>query len=397
MQTQNNVLRKLFILLIGICTALSLATTNVTFAGTPTSIEKVDIAYDKIDYKPGDALKPTFWRTDSTPKCLVEVPYETWTEIKKTADGNWVGTTNHWYSDPEMMDKVEPEHRLTKFEAGKSYRHDVYLEIYDDGYIFDGDKTNFTLADKNLGVPNKSSQVALNTNTNATKAIIFEVETLHFDNTTTTTDKVIKSVDIANVNTNLTMSEPVRFSGKAVGSSAEQIDIKEEAWERFAFDEDPRIEDIIKSTEKPRAPIKGGRYYYSIVLTAKDGYVFSDDFSNGLRIREGSGVSFILNGVSYTHAIDISPDKKTLTVWEFMQPVTPKDGTKEGTAKTGQEQKDNADKKVTDTHVTKTSVENPKTGEQENALYTYLIIAFVAMIPLLTYRLWRKTHKIMNK
>lgn len=397
MQTQNNALRKLFILLIGICTAFSLATTNVTFAGTSTSIYKVNITYDKIDYKPGDAPKPTFWRTDSTPKCLVEVPYETWTEIKKTADGNWVGTTNHWYSDPEMMDKIEPEHRLTKFEAGKSYRHDVYLEIYDDGYIFDGDKTNFTLADKNLGVSNKSSQVALNTNTNATKAIIFEVETLHFDNTTTTTDKVIKSVDIANVNTNLTMSEPVRFSGKAVGSSAEQIDIKEEAWERFAFDEDPRIEDIIKSTEKPRAPINGGRYYYSIVLTAKDGYVFSDDFSNGLRIREGSGVSFTLNGVSYTHAIDISPDKKTLTVWEFMQPVTPKDGTKEGTAKTGQEQKDNADKKVTDTHVTKTSVENPKTGEQENALYTYLIIAFVAMIPLLTYRLWRKTHKIMNK
>ena len=318
------------------------------------------------------------------------VPYETWTEIKKAPDGNWVGTTNHWYSDPEMMDKVEPEHRLTKFEAGKSYRHDVYLEIYDDGYIFDGDKTNFTLADKNLGVPNKSSQVALNTNTNATKAIIFEVETLHFDNTTTTTDKVIKSVNIANVNTDLTMSEPVRFSGKAVGSSAEQIDIKEEAWERFAFGEDPPIEDIIKSTEKPRAPIKGGRYYYSIVLTAKDGYVFSDDFSNGLRIREGSGVSFTLNGVSYTHAIDISPDKKTLTVWEFMQPVTPKDGTKEGTAKTGQEQKDDADKKVTDTHVTKTSVENPKTGEQENALYTYLIIAFLAMIPLLTYRLWRK-------
>ncbi len=390
MQTQNNALRKLFILLIGICTALSLATTNVTFAGTSTSIEKVDINYDKIDYKPGDAPRPTFWRTDSTPKCLVMVPYETWTEIKKAPDGNWVGTTNHWYSDPEMMDKVEPEHRLTKFEAGKSYRHDVYLEIYDDGYIFDGDKTNFTLADKNLGVPNKSSQVALNTNTNATKAIIFEVETLHFDNTTKTTDKVIKSVNIANVNTDLTMSEPVRFSGKAVGSSAEQIDIKEEAWERFAFGEDPPIEDIIKSTEKPRAPIKGGRYYYSIVLTAKDGYVFSDDFSNGLRIREGSGVSFTLNGVSYTHAIDISPDKKTLTVWEFMQPVTPKDGTKEGTAKTGQEQKDDADKKVTDTHVTKTSVENPKTGEQENALYTYLIIAFLAMIPLLTYRLWRK-------
>lgn len=390
MQTQNNALRKLFILLIGICTALSLATTNVTFAGTPTSIEKVDITYDKIDYKPGDAPKPTFWRTNNTPECLVMVPYETWTEIKKVPDGNWVGTTHHWYSDPEMMDKVEPEHRLTKFEAGKSYRHDVYLEIYDDGYIFDGDKTNFTLADKNLGVPNKSSQVALNTNTNATKAIIFEVETLHFDNTTTTTDKVIKSVNIANVNTDLTMSEPVRFSGKAVGSSAEQIDIKEEAWERFAFDEDPPIEDIIKSTEKPRAPIKGGRYYYSIVLTAKDGYVFSDDFSNGLRIREGSGVSFTLNGVSYTHAIDISPDKKTLTVWEFMQPVTPKDGTKEGTAKTGQEQKDDADKKVTDTHVTKTSVENPKTGEQENALYTYLIIAFLAMIPLLTYRLWRK-------
>lgn len=73
-----------------------------------------------------------------------------------------------------------------------------------------------------------------------------------------------------------------------------------------------------------------------------------------------------------------------------MDPVTPKDGTKDGTAKTGQEQKDNADKKVTDTHVTKTTVESPKTGEQENALYTYLIIAFLAMIPLLTYRLWRK-------
>ena len=51
----------------------------------------------------------------------------------------------------------------------------------------------------------------------------------------------------------------------------------EEAWEKSTYGESTPITDVIKSTDTPRNPIAGGEYWYSIVLRAKEGYVFSDN------------------------------------------------------------------------------------------------------------------------
>ena len=118
-------------------------------------------------------------------------------------------------------------------------------------------------------------------------------------------------------------SMPVTFTAQADAGCADKFDITEEAWEAAS-----PLNDMIKSTDTaPHAPIAGGKYWYSIVLTAKDGYVFSRDFSDNLHIKEGSGVTFTVDGVSYTGALYLSGDGKTLTAWEFMAPVTVAEGT----------------------------------------------------------------------
>ena len=130
-------------------------------------------------------------------------------------------------------------------------------------------------------------------------------------------DQTITDVSVVNVNTNLSASTPVAFTAQPGASCADKFDITEEMWEAAR-----PLDDIIKNTDTPRAPIAGGEYWYSLVLTAKPGYEFSRDFSENSGIKEGSGVTFTVNGVSYTGRIAVSADGKTLTAWEFMDPVT---------------------------------------------------------------------------
>lgn len=66
-----------------------------------------------------------------------------------------------------------------------------------------------------------------------------------------------------------------------------KVEIVEEAWEKSTYGESTPITDIIKSTDTPRNPIAGGEYGYSVVLKAKDGYVFSD---NVTFICEGTNI-----------------------------------------------------------------------------------------------------------
>lgn len=133
------------------------------------------------------------------------------------------------------------------------------------------------------------------------------------------TDQVITGVSVIGVNKNLDASSPVTFTAKAATWCADKFDVTEEAWELSGS-----ANDIIKSTDAaPRAPIAGGEYWYSIVLTAKDGYVFSKDFSDSNhRIKEGSEVSFAVGGFLYENKFYVSDDGKTLTAWEFMDPTT---------------------------------------------------------------------------
>ena len=125
----------------------------------------------------------------------------------------------------------------------------------------------------------------------------------------------ITDVSIVNVNTNLDASKPVAFTAQADASCADKFEVTEETWEAA----NP-LSDIIRSTdETPRAPKAGGEYWYGITLTAKKGYAFSKDFSN---IRGSSSVTFTVNGASYSGNSAVSEDSKTLTAWEFMDPVT---------------------------------------------------------------------------
>ena len=134
---------------------------------------------------------------------------------------------------------------------------------------------------------------------------------------------VITDVEIINVNTDLNSNKPVSFTAKAGKSCEGLFDIKEEMWEKSTAGEETPVKDIIRSTEAAHNPVTGGNYYYSIVLTAKDGYTFSNDFSGeNYNIKDGGEATFTLNGVSYTNCIALSDDGKTLTAWEFMEPVT---------------------------------------------------------------------------
>lgn len=95
-----------------------------------------------------------------------------------------------------------------------------------------------------------------------------------------------------------------------------KVEIVEEAWEKSTYGESTPITDIIKSTDTPRNPIAGGEYWYSVVLKAKDGYVFSDN------------VTFICEGTTYTAQMantSVSDNGKTFTAWEFLNPVTVSD------------------------------------------------------------------------
>ena len=131
------------------------------------------------------------------------------------------------------------------------------------------------------------------------------------------TDEVITTVDIGNVWKKLDSSQPVAFTAEVNPNNSAcsgKVEIVEEAWEKSTYGESTPITDVIKSTDTSRNPIAGGEYWYSIVLKAKKGYVFSDN------------MTFICEGKTYTGCTYVSDNGKTLTAWEFLSPVTVSDG-----------------------------------------------------------------------
>ena len=134
------------------------------------------------------------------------------------------------------------------------------------------------------------------------------------------TDEVITTVDIGNVWKNLDSTKPVAFTAEVNPNNSAcsgKVEIVEEAWEKSTYGESTPITDVIKSTDTPRNPIAGGEYWYSIVLRAKEGYVFSDN------------VTFICEGKTYTAQTantSVSDNGKTFTAWEFLLPVIASDG-----------------------------------------------------------------------
>ena len=312
----KKITKKLLTALLTLCMALSLAPVTVRAAGV-NYISEIHVTYEYIEYKAGE-VPHTAASVDSDSHCTVA--YEYWDEIYQPEQGGvWKSTGRYWYSDPDKMAALSPEKQITQFEAGKHYSYNIVLAA-ESGYFIGKDVTDVWVGEYEWGTPGNSTN--LEVAEMSTKLYIYCPYSI--DVPADSTDTVITGVSIINVNKDLDSLTPVTFTAQPDSDCAGKIDITEECWEAGGS-----LNDLIKSTDvTPRAPIAGGEYWYSIVLTAKDGYVFSEDFSDeNFYIREGSGVSFELGGVSYESNFALSDDRKTLTVWEFMDPVTAKQGT----------------------------------------------------------------------
>lgn len=274
-------------------------------------IPRIHVSYTLADYKAGDAPRATAKVTEGN----CSVAFEYWRELEqKEAGGVWTGTGRYWYSDPAKMASLAEDKRITKFETGHHYGYNIVL-ITDSGYFINDNSTVVSVGDHEWGVPGKHTN--LEVKEMSTRLNIYGIYAI--DLPEDTADKVITAVSVVGVNKTLDASTPVSFTAKP---AAEQYDIVEEAWEAGGT-----LNDVIKSTDASRAPIAGGEYWYSIVLKAKDGYVFSEDFADEKHfIREGSGVTFTLGGTTYDGKFHVSDDGKTLTAWEFMDPITAKAG-----------------------------------------------------------------------
>ena len=133
-------------------------------------------------------------------------------------------------------------------------------------------------------------------------------------------ENIITTVDIGNVWKNLSSKQPIAFTTEVNPNSecVNQMEIVEEQWEQS------RGSQIIKSTdsESLRYPQAGEEYWYSIVLKAKDGYVFSDEFNNNIK----NNVKFICDGTTYNHQIAVRDNGKEFVAWEFLNGVIATDG-----------------------------------------------------------------------
>ena len=312
----RKITEKLLAALLTLCMALSLVPMTALADGV-NYISRINVAYEHIDYKAGEAPRTAASVTDSDSHCTVA--YEYWREIYQPVEGGvWKGTGCYWYSDPDKMAALSPEKQITQFEAGKHYSYNIVLATESGWFI--SDDTVVSVGEYEWG--NAGSHTNLKIKEMSTKLYIYSPYSI--DVPADSTDTVITGVSIINVNKDLDSLTPVTFTAQPDSDCAGKIDITEEGWEVGGA-----LTDVIKSTDAtPRAPIAGGEYWYSIVLTAKDGYVFSEDFSDGnFNIREGSGVTFTLGGGFYYGNFALSADRKTLTAWEFMDPVIAKQGT----------------------------------------------------------------------
>lgn len=128
----------------------------------------------------------------------------------------------------------------------------------------------------------------------------------------TDTNTKITKVDVGNIWKNLSVGNPIPFTGEVNPNSecANQMEIVKEGW----YSEGHRIE---STDETSGSPIENLRYYtYYVTLQAKAGYEFSDTFNNQSR---DNTVQFICDGKTITayHA-SVSNNGKTITFAEFM-------------------------------------------------------------------------------
>ena len=307
MENQKRHSRKLLSILLVLCMVLTIVPITAFAAGV-NYIDKISVTYTKPDYKAGDTPQAVASVTEG--EC--SVAYEYWMEIEQKTEGSvWTSTGRYWYSDSSKMASLAADKQITQFEAGHHYSYNIVLKT-NSGY-FISDDTIVSVGDYEWG--KVSSTTNLEIKEMSTELRIYSPYSI--DLPAASTDEVITTVDIGNVWKKLDSSQPVAFTAEVNPNNSAcsgKVEIVEEAWEKSTYGESTPITDVIKSTDTSRNPIAGGEYWYSIVLKAKEGYVFSDN------------VTFICEGKTYTGCTYVSDNGKTLTAWEFLSPVTVSDG-----------------------------------------------------------------------
>ena len=309
MNSQKKRNRKLLSILLVLCMVLTIVPITAFAAGV-NYINKISVTYTAPNYKAGDAPQAVASVTEG--EC--SVAYEYWGEIEQKTEGSvWTGTGRYWYSDSSKMASLAADKQITQFEAGHHYSYNIVLKT-NSGY-FISDDTIVSVGGYEWG--KAGSDTNLEIKDLSTELRIYSPYSI--DLPAASTDEVITTVDIGNVWKNLDASQPVAFTAEVNPNNSAcsgKVEIVEEAWEKSTYGESTPITDIIKSTDTPRNPIAGGEYWYSVVLKAKDGYVFSDN------------VTFICEGTTYTAQMantSVSDNGKTFTAWEFLNPVTVSD------------------------------------------------------------------------
>ena len=305
---------KLLTVLLTLCMVLSLVPMTA-FAAEPTVIDTVDFNHETPFYRYGDTPRALASVTDSNANYKIYDEYLeecVLVEEREGAPDLVRPTGRYWHSNPLENARLAADKKITKLEPGQgiSYLYCVVLEPKSSSYKFTEDTmVNIPNGSPSTGTPKTHPYIRL---------VDMGIRLRYLYWASVPVIKTITDVSVVNINTSLSASAPVSFTAQPGASCADKFDITEEMWEAAR-----PLNDMIKNTDTPRAPIAGGEYWYSLVLTAKTGYEFSRDFSENGGIKEGSDVTFTVNGVSYTGRIAVSADGKTLTAWEFMDPVTP--------------------------------------------------------------------------
>ena len=301
---------KLLTVLLTLCMVLSIVPITAFAAGV-NYIDKISVTYTAPNYKAGDAPQAVASVTEG--EC--SVAYEYWREIEQKTEGSvWTGTGRYWYSDSSKMASLAADKQITQFEAGHHYTYNIVLKT-NSGYFISEDTSVSAGGHKFDKVAFKAN---LEIREMSTELRIYSPYSI--DLPAASTDEVITTVDIGNIWKNLDASQPVAFTAEVNPNNSAcsgKVEIVEEAWEKSTYGESTPITDTIKSTDTSRNPIAGGEYWYSVVLKAKEGYVFSDN------------VTFICEGTTYTAQTantSVSDNGKTFTAWEFLPSVTVSDG-----------------------------------------------------------------------
>ena len=313
------ILTRIMCALLIFCMTIATASGNVY---AQTVVNTISVTANN-DYQVGETPRASA-SLSSGSHC--HVAYEVWRELEKDTSGLWQ-TKKSWYSDANKMASLNASETFTQFEAGKKYNYDIVLET-DSGYTFastDDLKLTFNHKERYLG----GGTGALDQS--KTQLTVKQVMDLTLKNASSQAPigTAIQQIDVGNVWKNFDTTQPIAYTGEVNPNSvcSQQMELFDEMW----YSDGGVV--LKRSDNASVKPIENFGYYYAFTLKAKDGYYFSDDFTNGWRYKTSASssqpITFIFDGhyalpdtISYWQSgayfshydVTLSSDQKTLTM-----------------------------------------------------------------------------------